>query len=553
MITIKGKSVCSGIAFGKLELIKNKTNIVQRARVDDTQKELERLETALKKADEELEKLYNKALGEVGEENAMIFEIHQMMLKDDDYIDSIKSNITDQKLNAESAVATSSDTFADMFSSMDDSYMKARAMDVRDISERLIAILTNKKNEGIKSEDSVVIGAIDLAPSQTVQFDKSKILAFVTEKGSVNSHTSILARTMNIPAIIGAEGIVNESYDRQDVIVDGYSGKIYINPDMSTVLKMQEKKQKSEHQNSLLQKLKGVKPVTKDGKQIMLYANIGSENDLASVYANDAMGVGLFRSEFIYLESKNYPTEDEQFAIYKNVAQKALGKRVIIRTLDIGADKQVDYFQMPKEENPAMGVRAIRICLTRPQIFRTQLRALYRASAFGKIAIMFPMITSVEEVIKIKQICDDVKKELEQEKIPFNRNVELGIMIETPASAIISDILAKEIDFFSIGTNDLTQYTLAIDRQNDAANMFCDVHHTAILRLIKMVTDNAHKEGIWAGICGELAGDMSLTETFLAIGVDELSVSPSLILSLKQKIIETDVSQIKQQVLEKLM
>ncbi len=553
MITIKGKSVCSGIAFGRLELVKNKSNVVQRTRIEDTDKELERFDKALKKADDELEKLYRKALGEVGEENAMIFEIHHMMLKDEDYIDSIKANIINQKLNAESAVATSSDTFAEMFSSMDDSYMKARAIDVKDISERLIAILTNKKSEGISSEESVVIGATDLAPSQTVQFDKSKILAFVTEKGSVNSHTSILARTMNIPAIIGAEGILNEAHDQKDVIVDGYSGKVYINPDMSTVLKMQEKKQKSEHQNNLLQKLKGVKPVTKDGKQIMLYANIGSESDLASVYANDAMGVGLFRSEFIYLESKNYPTEDEQFAIYKNVAQKALGKRVIIRTLDIGADKQVDYFQMPKEENPAMGVRAIRICLTRPQIFRTQLRALYRASAFGKIAIMFPMITSVEEVIKIKQICEDVKKGLEEEKIPFNQNVELGIMVETPASAIISDILAKEVDFFSIGTNDLTQYALAIDRQNDEANMFCDVHHTAILRLIKMVVDNAHKEGIWAGICGELAGDMSLTETFLAMGVDELSVSPSLILSLKQKILETDVSEIKDEVLRKIM
>lgn len=552
MITIKGKAVCSGIAFGKLELIKNKSNVVQRVRIDDTKKEIERFEKALTKAQKELEDLYKKALSEVGEENAMIFEIHQMMLKDEDYLDSVKSNIIDQKLNAESAVATTADNFAEMFSSMDDSYMQARALDVKDISERIISVLTNKKNEGIKSNESVVIGAEDLAPSETVQLDKSKILAFVTQKGSSNSHTSILARTMNIPAIIGAEGILNDEYDLKDVIVDGFTGEIYINPDMSTVLKMQEKKLKSEHQSQLLSKLKGVKPVTKDGKKIMLYANIGSENDIASVYANDAMGVGLFRSEFIYLESKNYPTEDEQFFIYKNVAQKALGKRVIIRTLDIGADKQVDYFQMPKEENPAMGVRAIRICLTRPQIFRTQLRALYRASAFGKIAIMFPMITSLGEVIKIKEICNDIKKELTDEKIPFNENVELGIMIETPAAAMISDYLAKEVDFFSIGTNDLTQYTLAIDRQNDAAEAFCDRHHPAILRLIKLVADNAHKEGIWAGICGELAGDMDLVETFLAMGIDELSVPPSAILPLKQKIIETDVSKIRDKILSKL-
>lgn len=552
MITIKGKAVCSGIAFGKLELIKNKSNVVQRVRIDDTKKEIERFEKALTKAQKELEDLYKKALSEVGEENAMIFEIHQMMLKDEDYLDSVKSNIIDQKLNAESAVATTADNFAEMFSSMDDSYMQARALDVKDISERIISVLTNKKNEGIKSNESVVIGAEDLAPSETVQLDKSKILAFVTQKGSSNSHTSILARTMNIPAIIGAEGILNDEYDLKDVIVDGFTGEIYINPDMSTVLKMQEKKLKSEHQSQLLSKLKGVKPVTKDGKKIMLYANIGSENDIASVYANDAMGVGLFRSEFIYLESKNYPTEDEQFFIYKNVAQKALGKRVIIRTLDIGADKQVDYFQMPKEENPAMGVRAIRICLTRPQIFRTQLRALYRASSFGKIAIMFPMITSLGEVIKIKEICNDIKKELTDEKIPFNENVELGIMIETPAAAMISDYLAKEVDFFSIGTNDLTQYTLAIDRQNDAAEAFCDRHHPAILRLIKLVADNAHKEGIWAGICGELAGDMDLVETFLAMGIDELSVPPSAILPLKQKIIETDVSKIRDKILSKL-
>jgi len=482
----------------------------------------------------------------------MIFDIHQMMLNDVDFLDSIKSNITNQKLNAESAVAMTADNFAQMFSSMDDSYMQARASDVKDISERLISILSNKKSTSVTSGGNVIIGALDLAPSQTVQLDKSKILAFITEEGSNNSHTSILARTMNIPAIIGAKGILDDSFNGCDVIADGYSGKIYINPDMSTVLKMQEKKLKSEEKMLLLSKLKGVKPVTKDGKEILLYANIGSEDDLVSVYENDAMGVGLFRSEFIYLERKNYPTEDEQFSVYKNVAQKALGKRVIIRTLDIGADKQVDYFDMPEEENPAMGVRAIRICLARPLVFKTQLRALLRASAYGKIAIMFPMITSVGEIKKIKEILEEEKDDLRKDSIPFNEDIEIGIMIETPAAAIISDLLAKEVDFFSIGTNDLTQYTLAIDRQNDAANAFCDVHHTAILRLIKTTVENAHKNKIWAGICGELAADLNLTETFLAMGVDELSVSPSLILPLKQKILDVNISKIKDDILQSL-
>ncbi|MBE7037555.1 MAG: phosphoenolpyruvate--protein phosphotransferase [Ruminococcaceae bacterium] len=552
MNTITGKPVCGGIAFGKLELIKNETSCVQRIRVNDTKKETERFEAALLTAKKELDDLYKKALLEVGEENAMIFDIHQMMLNDVDFLDSIKSNITNQKLNAESAVAMTADNFAQMFSSMDDSYMQARASDVKDISERLISILSNKKSTSVTSGGNVIIGALDLAPSQTVQLDKSKILAFITEEGSNNSHTSILARTMNIPAIIGAKGILDDSFNGCDVIADGYSGKIYINPDMSTVLKMQEKKLKSEEKMLLLSKLKGVKPVTKDGKEILLYANIGSEDDLVSVYENDAMGVGLFRSEFIYLERKNYPTEDEQFSVYKNVAQKALGKRVIIRTLDIGADKQVDYFDMPEEENPAMGVRAIRICLARPLVFKTQLRALLRASAYGKIAIMFPMITSVGEIKKIKEILEEEKDDLRKDSIPFNEDIEIGIMIETPAAAIISDLLAKEVDFFSIGTNDLTQYTLAIDRQNDAANAFCDVHHTAILRLIKTTVENAHKNKIWAGICGELAADLNLTETFLAMGVDELSVSPSLILPLKQKILDVNISKIKDDILQSL-
>lgn len=552
MIILKGQGVCGGIAFGKIELLKKSSNQVVRTHISDTKKELERFEDAKEKARAQLDELYQKALSEVGEDNAMIFDIHKMMLEDIDYLSSIRSNITDQKLNAESAVAICADNFSEMFTSMDDSYMQARAADVRDISERIISILANSSENIIKSDTPVIIGAQDLAPSETVQLDKSKILAFVTEKGSSSSHTSILARTMNIPAIIGVKGICDDDIDGKDIIADGFNGDIYINPDMKTILKMQEKKQKYEKQIELLSKLRGVTPITKDGRKILLYANIASNEDLPDVYANDAMGVGLFRSEFIYLEAKTYPTEDEQFEIYKNAAQKSLGKRIIIRTLDIGADKQVDYFQMPHEENPAMGVRAIRICLSRPAVFKTQLRALYRASAFGKIAIMFPMITSVGEVLKIKEICQEVRLELKNEGIPYNENVELGIMIETPAAALISDKLAREVDFFSIGTNDLTQYTLAADRQNPDADAFCDIYHPAILRLIKMTVDNSHAAGIWTGICGELAADMKLTEFFLSIGVDELSVSPGLILGLKQKILDTDVSKIKEKALSML-
>ena len=552
MRIIKGLGVCGGVAFGKLEIIKKNFKTIKKSRVENTKKELERFEKAKEKATEQLKELYQKALDTIGEENAMIFDIHLMMLDDQDYLDSIKANINGQKLNAESAVANTADNFAEMFSSMDDSYMQARATDVRDISERIISILSNKESSGIKGNEPVIIGAEDLAPSETVQLDKNKILAFVTEKGSLNSHTSILARTMNIPAVIGAEGIINDENDGVDVIVDGFTGTIYINPDMQTVLELKEKKLKSDETNRLLSKLKGIKPVTKDGQQIMLYANIGSLEDLPAVYANDGMGVGLLRSEFIYLRSKTYPTEDEQFAIYKSAAQKTVGKRVIVRTLDIGADKQVGYFDMPKEENPAMGVRGIRICLTRPEIFKTQLRALYRASMFGKIAIMFPMIASLGEIIKIKEICEEVKEELRKERIPFNENTEIGIMIETPAAALISDKLAKEVNFFSIGTNDLTQYALAVDRQNHQAAAFCDVRHLSVLRMIKLVVDNSHKAGIWTGICGELAGDMRLTELFLAMGVDELSVSAGLILPLKQKILETDVSKIKDKLLATL-
>lgn len=545
MTILRGKGVCGGIAFGKLEIIKKANPTVHRTHVKDAKAEIERFEVALKKASEELKELYDKALDEVGEDNAMIFDIHLMMLSDEDYLGSIRQNISKQKINAETAVAITSDNFAEMFSAMEDSYMKARAADVRDISDRVINILSGAKKEEISSDEPVIIGAEDLAPSETVQLDKSKIMAFVTEKGSSNSHTAILARTMDIPAIIGVNGIANPMYDGCEVIADGFTGEVFIDPDMQTIIRMKDQQQKIQKQKELLKKLKGLRPITKDGKKVLLYANIGSLKDMADVYANDAMGVGLFRSEFIYLESETYPTEDEQFNIYKSAVEKAFGKRVIIRTLDIGADKQVDYFGMPHEENPALGIRAIRICLTRPGIFKTQLRALYRASAFGKLAIMFPMITSLSEVKKIKEICNEVQDELSEEKIPFNENTELGIMIETPAAAVISDILAKEVDFFSIGTNDLTQYALAADRQNPDIEPFCDTHHPAILRLIKTVIDNSHKEGKWTGICGELASDTSLTETLLAMDVDELSVSPNLILPLKQKILETDVSKCK--------
>ena len=546
MNILKGKGVCGGIAFGKLEIFKKDEPTIYRTRIKDTTAEIKRLEDALKKAETDLKNLYQKALEEVGEDNAMIFDIHLMMLSDADYLESIKQNILNQKINAETAVAMTSDTFSKMFSSMEDSYMKERAADVRDISDRVITILSGKEQKEIKADAPMVLGATDLAPSETVQLDKGSILAFVTEKGSSNSHTAILARTMDIPAVIGVAGITDPKNLNAEIIVDGFTGEVYIDPDMLTVIKMQEKKQKLQKKKELLKKLRGVETKTIDGKKIMLYANIGSLDDMPSVYANDAMGVGLFRSEFVYLESDTYPTEDEQFAIYKSAVEKALGKRVIIRTLDIGADKQIDYFRMPKEENPALGIRAIRICLSRPALFKTQLRALYRASAFGKLAIMFPMITSLKEVHQIKKIIKEVTLGLREENIPFNENTEIGIMIETPSAAIISDILAKEVDFFSIGTNDLTQYTLAVDRQNPDIEAFCDTHHQAVLRLIKMTVDNGHKAGIWVGICGELASDLTLTETFLAMGIDELSVSPNHILPLKQKILETDIARIKE-------
>jgi len=550
MITIQGQGVCGGVAFGKLVLLKKSNGRVPHTHIQDTQKEWERFELARKTAEKQLLELYEKAISEVGEENAMIFEIHRMMLEDPDYLDSIKTAICEQRMNAESAVAMTADTFSEMFAAMDNAYMQARGADVKDISERILSILTDADKLSLSSSSPVIVGAEDLAPSETVEMDKSGILAFVTEKGSASSHTAILARTMNIPAVIGAVGIMKEAYDGTDIIVDGFSGMIYVDPDMQTVLTMQKKKEQTERQTELLSKLKGVKPVTRDGQSVLLYANIGALADMALVYANDGMGVGLFRSEFLYLGRKTYPTEEEQFAIYKSVLQKAMGKRVIIRTLDIGADKQADYFALPKEENPALGVRAVRICLTRPAVFKTQLRALYRASVFGRLAVMVPMITSLEEVLQVKELLKEVKEELTEEHLAFREDCEFGIMIETPAAAIISDKLAPEVDFFSIGTNDLLQYTLAVDRQNPDAAAFLHPHHPAVLRLIDTVVKNAHKAGIWAGICGELAGDLTLTELFLAIGVDELSVSPNLILPLKQKILSCDVSQIREQALK---
>lgn len=552
MITLTGKTVCGGVAFGKVYVFSREESTIKRHHVDNSDKEIERFEQARLQASDELGDLYTKALDEVGEENAMIFQIHQMMLEDDDYLESIKNIIADQSINAETAVAQTCDNFVQMFESMDDSYMRERSADVKDVSERVIRILSGAASGGIASDEPVIIVADDLAPSETVQFDKSKILAFVTEGGSSSSHTSILARMMNIPAIIGASGVLNKDYDGKEAIVDGFKGILYIDPDEATTARMKARAEEAEKQKELLLKLRGVKSVTKDGQKIELCANIGNVLDIGSVLSNDAEGIGLFRSEFLYLEAKNYPDEDTQFGAYKEVLSKMVNKRVIIRTLDIGADKQVDYFNMPKEENPAMGIRAIRICLQRPEIFKTQLRALYRASIFGKLAIMFPMIASEWEIIKVLEIVDEVKKELESEGIAYSKNVELGCMIETPAAAVISDILAKHLDFFSIGTNDLTQYTLAADRQNPNIGDFCDTHHKAILRLINMVVQNAHKNNTWVGICGELGADLELTETFLSIGVDELSVTPSSILPIRQKVLNTDVSLIKDQILKEI-
>ncbi len=541
MQIFEGKSVFGGIAMGKIRVYKKDAQQVKRVKVADEEAEIARYVQARDTAMQQLQQLYEKALQEIGETNAAIFEVHQMMLEDDDYNESVENIIRMEQVNAEYAVASTGDNFAEMFASMDDDYMRGRAADVRDISERVIGILSGAADDGIAADEPVIIVADDLAPSETVQMDKSKVLSFVTIHGSLNSHTAILARTMSIPALVGTNIDVADALNGRFAVVDGAAGKLYVEPDEETIQQLEQKKQAFLEQKELLETLKGKENVTLDGRKIMLYANIGNSKDLATVIQNDAGGIGLFRSEFIYLERDHFPTEDEQFQIYKQVAQTMAGKRVIIRTLDIGADKQCDYFEMEKEENPAMGCRAIRICLTRPEIFKTQLRALFRASAFGKVAIMYPMITSVSEVRRIKEIVAEVRAELDAQGVAYGE-VEQGIMIETPAAVMISDDLAAEVDFFSIGTNDLTQYTLAIDRQNIKLDEFFDPHHPAVLRMIQMVVENAHKKGIWVGICGELGADLSLTQTFLKMGVDELSVSPGRILPLRKIVRETDVS-----------
>ena len=539
-----GKSVFGGIAIGKISVYQKKEQQVKRVKIDDPEQEMARYEKAKAEGIKQLQGLYDKALREVGEANAAIFEVHQMMMEDDGYNESVENIIRSQGVNAEYAVATTGDNYAQMFSAMDDDYMRERAADVRDISERLLTILNGEETGAVDADEPKIIVAEDLAPSETVQLDKDKVLSFVTVKGSLNSHTAILARTMAIPALVNTSVSLESEIDGRLGIVDGANGIFYVDPDEATLAEMKKRQEEDLSRKQLLLTLKGKENVTLDGQKVMLYANIGNIKDLATVIQNDAGGIGLFRSEFIYLEKEDFPTEEEQFQIYRQVAQTMAGKRVIIRTLDIGADKQCDYFHMEHEENPALGCRAIRICLTRPEIFKTQLRALFRASAFGKIAIMYPMITSVQEVRKIKEIVEEVKAELTSQGVEFG-NPEQGIMIETPAAAIISDDLAKEVDFFSIGTNDLSQYTMAIDRQNPQLDLFFDPHHPAVLRMISLVMENAHKAGIWAGICGELGADQSLTKEFLAMGVDELSVSPGSILPLRKIILETNVTDYK--------
>lgn len=540
MITLEGKSVFGGVAIGKIQFYKRNEITIKRTRVEDVEAEVERFQNAKAKTLELLKGLYEKALEDVGEANAMIFEAHQLMLEDPDYVESIENIIRTQDVNAEYAIGATADNFAAIFEAMDDAYMQGRAADVRDVSERLLQALSSQNETVMVMDEPVIIAADDLVPSETVQLDKEKVLSFVTMYGSANSHTAILARTMNIPAVIGLGEALKEEYDGKVAIVDGVDGKVYIDPDEETMASMQKKQKKDQEQKELLNQLKGKENVTKSGQKVNVYANIGNLADVGAVLKNDAGGIGLFRSEFLYLESDTYPTEEQQFAVYKKVAETMAGKKVIIRTLDIGADKQVDYFKLDKEDNPALGYRAIRICLTRPEIFKTQLRALYRASAYGQISIMFPMIISVAEVKKIKEIVEEVKAELRTEGAAFREDVELGIMIETPAAVMVSRELAKEVDFFSAGTNDLTQYTLAIDRQNQKLEDFYDSHHPAVLAMIRMAAESAHAEGKWIGICGELGADVTLTETFLNMGIDELSVAPGMVLKVRQKIREAE-------------
>ena len=540
MITLEGKSVFGGVAIGKIQFYKRNEITIKRTRVEDVEAEVERFQNAKAKTLELLKGLYEKALEDVGEANAMIFEAHQLMLEDPDYVESIENIIRTQDVNAEYAIGATADNFAAIFEAMDDAYMQGRAADVRDVSERLLQALSSQNETVMVMDEPVIIAADDLVPSETVQLDKEKVLSFVTMYGSANSHTAILARTMNIPAVIGLGEALKEEYDGKVAIVDGVDGKVYIDPEEETMASMQKKQKKDQEEKERLNQLKGKENVTKSGQKVNVYANIGNLADVGAVLKNDAGGIGLFRSEFLYLESDTYPTEEQQFAVYKKVAETMAGKKVIIRTLDIGADKQVDYFKLDKEDNPALGYRAIRICLTRPEIFKTQLRALYRASAYGQISIMFPMIISVAEVKKIKEIVEEVKAELRTEGAAFREDVELGIMIETPAAVMVSRELAKEVDFFSVGTNDLTQYTLAIDRQNQKLEDFYDSHHPAVLAMIRMAAESAHAEGKWIGICGELGADVTLTETFLKMGIDELSVAPGMVLKVRQKIREAE-------------
>ncbi len=540
MISIQGKGVSSGVGAGPLYFYQRAQTEIPRYTVEDTDAEWHRFKGAQTGAVEQLGDLAEKARAEAGDEAAMLFETHQMMAEDLDYEEAIEQRITEEKMNAEAAIADTAEEFAAMFEAMDDSYMQARAADVKDVSRRLLDILSGAVAGGIASDVPVILAADDLAPSETVQLDKSKILGFITAGGSGSSHTAILARTMGIPAIVGVGGALKAEYAGRPVIIDGATGNVVIDPDDMTRDRLMKKREEQLRLQRLLETLKGQPNVTKDGKSIRVYCNIGSPEDVHAVQVNDGGGIGLFRSEFLYLNCEDYPTEDQQFEAYKQVLSDMEGKEVIIRTLDIGADKQIGYFNLPHEDNPAMGMRALRICLSRPEVFRTQLRALYRASAYGKLGIMFPMVTNVWEVREAKRLCEEVKRDLKTEGIPYSEDVSLGIMIETPAAVMLSDRLAKEVDFFSIGTNDLTQYTLACDRQNNDLGRFYDPHHPAVLRMIRLVTQNAHKNGIWVGICGELGADLTLTETFLAIGVDELSVSPRAVLPLRNAIRMTD-------------
>lgn len=542
MEQIFGKGVSKGVAAGPISFYRRASGVIPRHEVSDTAAELERFRAARETAKEQLAKLYDKALAEAGEDAAMLFEAHQMMLDDLDFVESIEGMIENDRVNAEAAVSDTGAQFAEMFAAMDDSYMQARAADIRDISTRVIGILTGEGESGIVSDVPCIVAADDLAPSETVQLDKSLILGFITAGGSANSHTAILARTMGIPAIISAGDALQPEMEGKYAIIDGQTGEAVIEPDDAERERLLKKQAKEKALKELLDQLKGKPNVTKDGRNVMVYCNIGSPADIDAVLQNDGGGIGLFRSEFLYLQGSDYPTEDEQFEAYKTVAERMGGKRVIIRTLDIGADKQADYFHLDKEENPAMGLRAIRICLTRPEVFRTQLRALYRASAYGKIAIMFPMITSVWEVQEIKRICRNIRAELAEEGVPMADKVERGIMIETPAAVMMSAELAREVDFFSVGTNDLTQYTLAVDRQGVGLDRFFDAHHPAVLRMLRMAAENAHKAGIWIGICGELGADAELIETFLSMGIDELSVSPSAVLPLRSAIRSIDTT-----------